>query len=81
MSAERCAYLSVRAVAANVKETWLARQPLLLFGYVAQYMPSTFSSVGSKAAQSRIRAFKSGADNINSGFFSSLFSSQQKKDK
>lgn len=39
MSTERCAALTVVAMANKLNEVWVARQPILLFYYMAQYMP------------------------------------------
>ncbi|XP_076060112.1 dehydrogenase/reductase SDR family member 7 [Oratosquilla oratoria] len=40
MSAERCAELSVVAIANQLCEVWIARQPVLIFYYVMQYFPT-----------------------------------------
>lgn len=79
MTSQRCAQLTVLAQVNELDEVWTAKQPLLLFVYIAQYMPSIYRKLGSKVAQSRIRAFKTGADNINSGLLSSLFSAKKEK--
>ena len=80
MTPERCAHLTAVAVSHNLMEAWISRHPLLLFAYIAQYMPTIFKILGNKGAQSRINGYKSGVDNINSGFFSSLLGSKKKKE-
>lgn len=42
MSAERCAKLYAVAIANKVTDTWICDNPILLFFYVSQYMPSIF---------------------------------------
>jgi len=74
LTPERCAELTVLAATFELDEVWIAKQPLLLFAYVAQYFPSLYRKLGNRVAKSRIKAFKSGSDNINAGLFSSLFS-------
>ena len=39
MSGERCAYLITVAMANNLEEVWISNNPVLLFTYIAQYLP------------------------------------------
>ena len=41
MSTQRCADLMVVAMANRLHEVWISTNPMLLFTYVSQYMPST----------------------------------------
>ena len=43
MTTERCAQLSALAIANKLSEVWIALQPVLLFVYLAQYCPSTYT--------------------------------------
>ncbi|XP_071963239.1 dehydrogenase/reductase SDR family member 7-like isoform X1 [Antedon mediterranea] len=58
MPTERCAHLTTVALANNLHEAWISKQPVLLFTYVSQYMPSIFSWLNVRSGHKRIEAFQ-----------------------
>jgi NAD(P)-dependent dehydrogenase (short-subunit alcohol dehydrogenase family) len=46
MPRERCADLMCAAVWAELKEAWIAPQPVLLFAYIAQFTPWLYFAIG-----------------------------------
>ena len=64
---QRCAHLVVVAIANRLGEVWIARNPILFFTYLSQYMPTITTWIGKPVAQKRIRAFKEGSRDINAG--------------
>ena len=60
MSAERCGALMAAAMHAELTEAWLAPQPLLLFLYIAQYLPGLYYRLGQSAGRKRVEAFRGG---------------------
>jgi dehydrogenase/reductase SDR family member 7 len=60
MSATRCAALMAAAMHAELPEAWLAPQPLLLFLYIAQYLPGLYFRLGAKAGRQRVESFRAG---------------------
>ena len=49
----------------------------LQFTYIRQYFPSVYYYLGRKMGRSRLDAYKSGAKDINAGYFSYLFKKKQ----
>ena len=41
MTGEHCGYLIAVAMANRLHEVWISRNPILLFTYIVQYMPTT----------------------------------------
>jgi dehydrogenase/reductase SDR family protein 7 len=73
MSAERCAELMAAAMYAELPESWMAPQPILLFTYVAQYWRGLYFAMGPGAGRKRVEAFKkgdSGYGSLQGGVFS-----------
>ncbi|XP_033105349.1 dehydrogenase/reductase SDR family member 7-like [Anneissia japonica] len=58
MSTDRCAHLTVVAMANNLDEAWVSRQPVLLFMYLSQYIPSAFLWMFKRSANKRIEDFR-----------------------
>ena len=40
VTAERCAYLTVVALANKLDEVWISKNPILFFTYILQYCPN-----------------------------------------
>jgi len=68
MDAGRCAFLVLESISNGFQETWVAKNPYLLFCYVWQYCPILYSYLSKKVGYSRVRAWKSGRSNVNSVF-------------
>jgi dehydrogenase/reductase SDR family protein 7 len=61
MSAQRCADLMVVAMANCLHEVWISTNPMLLFTYVSQYMPSTAMWWGKRFGRNRVQSLRSGS--------------------
>lgn len=42
LNGNRCAQLIAVAMANNLEEVWISKQPILLFTYLSQYFPTVF---------------------------------------
>lgn len=78
MSAERCALLMAAAIHARLPESWIAPQPILLFTYIGQYLPSVLMQLSHIVGARRVAAFKAGINGYSSmrnpfAIFSGLF--------
>uniref|UniRef100_UPI00358DFD49 dehydrogenase/reductase SDR family member 7 isoform X1 n=2 Tax=Myxine glutinosa TaxID=7769 RepID=UPI00358DFD49 len=62
MATTRCARLILIAMANNLLETWICSQPLLLYPYMLQYLPSLCRAISLMFGQRRIDNFRSGLD-------------------
>lgn len=60
MTTHRAARAMVAALHANIEETWLATQPILLFLYVAQYARNTYFKLGQRLGKTKVQAFERG---------------------
>lgn len=58
MAPERCAALMCAAVHAELEESWLAPQPVLLFVYIGQYMRWLYFFLGPSIGRRRVDAFE-----------------------
>ncbi|XP_077865721.1 dehydrogenase/reductase SDR family member 7-like [Saccoglossus kowalevskii] len=58
MSTVRCAELMVIAIAYQLHEVWIAKNPILLTAYMAQYMPTTCRFFLAIYAKRRIKSLK-----------------------
>jgi dehydrogenase/reductase SDR family protein 7 len=60
LTAARCAALMAGAMWARLPEAWIAPQPILLYVYLRQYLPTTFARMGRTAGRKRVEAFREG---------------------
>jgi hypothetical protein len=60
VSGERCAFLMACAMHHRLHEVWISLQPILLFTYLAQYMPAFASRLGNVFGPRRVAAFRAG---------------------
>ena len=65
VSAERCAALMAAAAWAKLQEVWISPQPILMFCYIYQYLPSLYVKLAPNAGASRIKAFRTGDTGYN----------------
>uniref|UniRef100_A0A8C4QKZ4 Dehydrogenase/reductase (SDR family) member 7 n=1 Tax=Eptatretus burgeri TaxID=7764 RepID=A0A8C4QKZ4_EPTBU len=62
MATARCARLILIAMANNLLETWISSQPLLLYPYIWQYLPSLCRALSLMVGRRRIENLRSGLD-------------------
>lgn len=60
MTAQRVALLMIAALHCNLDEVWMAPQPILLFTYIAQYLPTLALRLGKVVGPKRVASFKGG---------------------
>jgi hypothetical protein len=60
MSSSRCAELFAAAMWRGLPESWVSPQPILLYTYIAQYLPSYFAFQSLKGGQRRVEDFRGG---------------------
>jgi len=63
------------AMHAQLPEIWLAPQPILLFVYLRQYLPSAYFWLSPRVGATRVAAFRKGStgyDSITSNPFGAL---------
>ncbi|XP_071483007.1 dehydrogenase/reductase SDR family member 7-like [Diadema antillarum] len=58
MSTERCVELTVVALANRLNEVWIARQPILLFYYMAQYAPGVTRWLTPVIGRRRVKEYR-----------------------
>jgi dehydrogenase/reductase SDR family protein 7 len=58
MPRERCADLMCAAVWAELREAWIAPQPVLLFAYIKQLWPWLYFAIGPAIGRRRVAAFE-----------------------
>ena len=66
LPAARCALLMAGAMHARLPEVWLAPQPILLFTYIAQFMPSFYHALAPVVGARRVAAFRNGSKGYGS---------------
>jgi len=69
MPAERCAKLMAGAIWARLPEVWIAKQPILFYTYVAQFMPGLYYTLAPRIGRRRVEALQrgdAGYDSISS---------------
>lgn len=71
VTAERCAYLTVVALANGLDEVWISTNPILFFTYIIQYCPNLGNWLGKRLGNKRAEAVKAGKEVIDDSFFSS----------
>ena len=81
MPAARCARLMAAAIHAKLPEVWLAPQPILLYMYIAQYLPSLYLALSPVVGAKRVEAFLRGSKGYGSiqnpaSFLAALFRSK-----
>lgn len=69
LDGKRCADLIAVAMANRLEEVWISKQPILLFTYISQYFPTLFRWLGKREGNKRLKAIKSGKQNIDGNFF------------
>nr|XP_054758118.1 dehydrogenase/reductase SDR family member 7-like [Lytechinus pictus]XP_054758119.1 dehydrogenase/reductase SDR family member 7-like [Lytechinus pictus] len=62
MTTDRCAALILVAMANKLNEVWIARQPILIFFYIAQYMPGVLKWLSPSLARGRVKHYKLSQD-------------------
>ncbi|XP_065175315.1 dehydrogenase/reductase SDR family member 7-like [Sycon ciliatum] len=67
VSTARCSHLVAVALANQLSEIWISRNPILFFTYIGQYLPGTTAKIGNIVGRARVKAFKSGVKDINAG--------------
>jgi dehydrogenase/reductase SDR family protein 7 len=67
LSGARCAELMAAAMFFQQPESWISRNPILLFMYVSQYWPDLARRLGHLASAKRVEAFLAGNNDINAG--------------
>ena len=66
MSAARCAQLMATALSRGIDETWISRNPVLCFTYLAVYAPTLWKFLGKRwLGPMRTKAFREGKDIFN----------------
>jgi dehydrogenase/reductase SDR family protein 7 len=66
LPAARCALLMAGAMHARLPEVWLAPQPILLFTYIAQFLPSFYHAISPVVGARRVAAFRNGSKGYGS---------------
>lgn len=66
MTAERCAHLMAAGMWARLPEVWLSPQPVLLFTYIGQYMPSVAAFLAPIVGAARVSAYRKGSTGYGS---------------
>jgi dehydrogenase/reductase SDR family member 7 len=56
----RCCELICRAAAYGVQEAWIARNPVLVMGYLTRYLPDVSEAILKKIGPKRARALREG---------------------
>jgi dehydrogenase/reductase SDR family protein 7 len=71
VTSERCAYLTIVALANRLDEVWISKNPILFFTYILQYCPNIGVWLGKRLGNKRAKAVKAGKKVIDASFFSS----------
>ena len=66
LPAARCALLMAGAMHARLPEVWLSPQPILLFVYIAQYLPAFYHAISPVVGARRVEAFRRGSKGYGS---------------
>jgi len=66
LTAARCAQLMAAAIHARLPEVWLAPQPILLYMYISQFLPSLYLALSPIVGAKRVEAFLRGSKGYGS---------------
>jgi dehydrogenase/reductase SDR family protein 7 len=72
VTAERCAQLTVVALANRLDEVWISKNPILFFTYMFHYCPLLANWLGKRIGGNRAKAIKAGKKVVDDSFFSSM---------